>query len=76
MPDQCTQCAALREMGKHARAPGTHDSTCYGTAATSPATFYAHHLAAISHAVVAADATTVLHAAAAMSFKLSVGIVP
>ena len=38
--------AALREMGKGARAG--HDSTCYG----------------------------VLHAAAAMSFRLSVGIVP
>ena len=38
--------------------------------------FYAHHLAAISHAIVAADAIIVLHAAAAMSFKLSVGIVP
>ena len=42
-------CAALREMGKAARAPGTHDSTCYGTASTSPAAFYgyARHLAEI-----------------------------
>ena len=69
-------CAALREMGKVARAPGTHDSTCYGIAPTSPAPFYAHHLAAISHAIVMADAVTVSLAAAAMSFKLSVGIVP
>ena len=71
-----TLCTSLREMGKAARAPGTHDSTCYGTARTSPSAFYAHHLAAISHAIVAADAILVLHAAAAMSFKLSVGIMP
>ena len=66
-------------MGKSARSPGTHDSTHvlkYGTARTSPSTFYAHHAAAISHAIVAADAIIVLHAAAAMSFKLSVGIMP
>ena len=34
------------------------------------------HLAAISAAIVAADAVTVLHAAMAMSFKVSVGVMP
>ena len=34
------------------------------------------HLARISTAVAVADATTLLLAAAAMSFKLSVGVVP
>ena len=55
-----TLCAALREMGKGARA---HDSTCNGTAATSPATFstsYTHHLRSPTrHAIVAADAIAV-----------------
>ena len=67
---------ALRALGKQARAPTTHDSTRYGTARTSPKSFYVHHAAAISAAIAYADATTVLLAAAAMSFKLSVGLVP
>ena len=67
---------ALRELAKHARAKTTHDSTRYGTARTSPRAFYVHHVAAISSAIVRADAITVQHAAAAMSFKLSIGIMP
>ena len=49
---------ALRALGKHARAPTTHDSTRYGISRSSPHTFLAHHRAAISAAVVLADATT------------------
>ena len=67
---------ALKALGKQARAPTTHDSTRYGTSRASPKAFVTHHMAAISAAIVYADATTVLLAAAAMSFKLSVGIVP
>jgi len=51
----------LHEMGKAARAPGTHDPTHHGESAVSPCSLYAHHLAAISHAVVAADAASALH---------------
>ena len=61
---------ALRALGKHARAPTTHDSTRCGVSRSSPRTFLAHHRAAISAAVVLADATTILLAAPAMSFKL------
>jgi hypothetical protein len=67
---------ALRALGKHARAPTTHDSTRYGLSRSSPRTFLAHHRAAISAAVVLADATTVLLAAPAMSFKLTMGMAP
>ena len=42
----------------------------------SPRTFLAHHRAAISAAVVLADATTILLAAPAMSFKLTMGMLP
>ena len=35
-------------MGKAASAPGTHDSTVYGTARASPQRYYPPHLAAIS----------------------------
>ena len=66
----------LLALGKQARAPTTHDSTCYGTAPTSPSSFFAHHTAAISAAIVRADATSVMHAAAAMSFRLSMGLAP
>ena len=67
---------ALRALGKHARAPTTHDSTRYGLSRSSPRTFLAHHRAAtcISAAVVLADATTISLAAPAMSFKLTMGM--
>ena len=58
----------LLALAKQARAPTTHDSTCYGTARTSPRSYFAHHTAAISAAIVFADATSIMHAAAAMSF--------
>ena len=48
---------ALRELGRHARAPTTHDSTRYGLSRSSPRTFLAHHRAAISAAIVLADAS-------------------
>ena len=67
---------ALRALGKHAHAPTTHDSTRYGLSRSSPRTFLAHHRAAISAAVVLADATTILLAAPAMSFKLTMGMSP
>jgi hypothetical protein len=56
---------ALRALCKLARAPTTHDSTRYGLSRSSPHTFLAHHRAAISAAVVLADATTILLAAPA-----------
>ena len=54
--------------------PGTHDATVYGTSRASPHCFYAHHVAAISSAIVHANALILLNAAASMSFKLSVGL--
>ena len=41
-----------------------YDATVYGAARTSPTSYYAHHLAAISAAIVTADALVVLQAAA------------
>ena len=67
---------ALRALASKASAPTTHDSTVYGTSRSSPSSFHDHHLAAISTAIVAADAVTVQHAAMAMSFKVSVGVTP
>ena len=64
----------LKALGRAANAPGTHDSTVYGSGRASPQGFYAHHVAAISSAVVNADALTVVNAASSMGFKLSVGM--
>ena len=66
--------ALLRILGKAAVAPGTQDSTVYGTSRASTSSYYAHHVAAISAAVTRADAVVILNAAATMSFKLSVGM--
>ena len=64
----------LRVHAKLATAPGTQDSTVYGTARASPKSYYAHHTAAISSAVVGADAQTIVNEAAHLSFLLSVGV--
>ena len=66
--------AYLRLLSKAATAPGTQDSTVYGTSRASPSNFFMHHAAAISAAVTLADATVILNAASTMSFKLSVGL--
>ena len=55
---------------RHRGSRDTQDSTRYGLSRSSPRTFLAHHRAAISAAVVLADATTIL-LAAPMSFKLT-----
>ena len=60
----------LRALDREARAPGATDHTRYGESRASPRQFYAHHLATISHAIVAADAMTILHTADAMSVDL------
>jgi hypothetical protein len=67
---------ALRTLGKQSREPGVRDSTIdlYGTARSSPRGFSAHHMAAISSAIVMADATVILNQAAYLSFSLSAGI--
>ena len=61
---------------KQAKAPTTHDSTCYGTARTSTRSYFPHHTAAISTAIAFADATSFMHAAAALSFRLSLRLAP
>ena len=64
----------LRTLGKASTAPGTHDSTVYGSSRASPKGFFAHHAAAISAAVTQADAAVILNTASSMNFKLSIGM--
>ena len=49
------------------------DLTVYGTGRASPRDFLTHHVAALSTALVAADAHNVLAAAAALDHRLATG---
>ena len=59
---------ALHELGAQARLATSEDSTEYGTARTLK-TFFAHHLANISAAVVYTDAQELCLAGKATSFR-------
>jgi hypothetical protein len=54
----------LRHLAHLAKSPAGNDSTIYGTSRLSPQSFYQHHAAAISAAIVAADSATILKYAA------------
>ena len=58
-------------LAKAVRAPDGHDSTVYGTGRASTKSFYTHHVAAISSAIVRADALLVRNAAASLAFQLA-----
>ena len=53
--------------------PVTRDHTLYGDSTASPSSFYRHHLAAHSSAVVFTDADTVLDDASTKAFWLARG---
>lgn len=65
----------LSMLAKSVRGPDGHDSTAYGTGRASPKSFYMHHLAAISSAIVRADALTLRNAAASLAFTLAHSLV-
>ena len=58
-------------LAKSTRAPEGQDSTAYGTGRASPKSFYTHHIAAISSAIVRADALLIRNAAATLAFELT-----
>ena len=61
-----------REMlRREAESIGIHDSTVYGSSRASTQSFFYHHLASISAAIVQADALTLNNHAAAESFQLT-----
>ena len=63
----------LRSLARTATLPSGGDSTVYGTSRSSPRAFYPHHLAAISSAIVDADAHAILSKAAHETFMISLG---
>ena len=60
----------------HVRTRGQgHDSTQYGLGRASPQSFFQHHLAAVSCAIVRADALTIRNHAASIAVALAHGVV-
>ena len=65
----------LHVLGKSAAGPQGHDSTQYGLGRASPQSFFQHHLAAVSCAIVCADALTIRNHAASLAVALAHGVV-
>ena len=65
----------LRELAKTAQGTSGHDSTVYGLSRASPKSFFPHHLAAISSAIVCADARSIRNHAASLATQLSRGMI-
>ena len=61
----------LRQLARTARASGSIDHTPYGTSRASTRSHYTFHSAAISAAIVTADALTIQNSAAALGFELT-----
>ena len=60
----------LRALERASTLPEGNDSTVYGSARASPRSFYAHHAAAISAAIVLGDSFTLRSAQARVSLTL------
>ena len=66
----------LRTISKSVGLPGVQDSTVYGTSRASTRSFFYHHLAATSAAIVQQDALTIVSYASAESFRLTLSPSP
>ena len=64
----------LKTLAKATQGTAGHDSTQYGLGRASPQSFFPHHLAAISSAIVRFDALSIRNAAS-LAFQLSHGII-
>ena len=63
--------ATMLHLHKCATTPGVVDSTRYGQGRASPRSFLAHHAAALSSAIVFANADNILARAVSMSIALT-----
>ena len=59
----------LGALARKARASGKQDKTAYGRSRSSTKSFFRHHLAAISSAIVYQDAVLIANAAATIAFQ-------
>ena len=65
--------ALLRILAGVARRPGTTDSTVYGASRSSTRSFFIHHLASISSAILFFNSVAVQNAAKEISRRIAVG---
>ena len=63
----------LHALDKSTKDAQGHDSTQYGLGRASPQSFFSHHLAAVSCAIVRADALTIRNHAASLAVALAHG---
>jgi hypothetical protein len=63
----------LHALDKSTKDAQGHDSTQYGLGRASPQSFFPHHLAAVSCAIVRADALTIRNHAASLAVALAHG---
>ena len=66
--------AILRALAQCVKLPDACDTTVYGSSRAAPRSFYPHHLAAISAAIVQADALALTNAAAAQNCALTLHV--
>ena len=64
----------MHALAKSTITPEGHDSTVYGTGRASPRSFFPHHVAAVSSAIVLADALVLRNRAASLVFTLAHGL--
>ena len=64
----------LRMLARTASLPTGNDTTVYGTARTSPQSFFLHHITAISSAIAGAESKAVLEDAATRNFLLTLAM--
>ena len=63
----------LHALDKSTKDAQGHDSAQYGLGRASPQSFFSHHLAAVSCAIVRADALTIRNHAASLAVALAHG---
>ena len=63
----------LHHLAKLAKARNSQDGTLYGRGRQSTRSFYDHHLSAISAAIVTNNALSIINAASALNFALTLG---
>ena len=64
----------LHALAESTLTPEGHDSTVYGIGRASPRSFFSHHVAAVSSAIVLADALVLRNRAASLVFSLAHGM--
>ena len=63
---------ALRALATIAKLPEVDDTTIYGTSRSSPRSFYGHHAAAVSAAIVFAESAVIRATACTLADELMV----